>query len=390
MRKHFLGIFITLFCTTLAVGQGIDFFHGTWAEAKAKAKETGKLVFVDAYTSWCGPCKRMSANIFPLPEVGQYYNANFINYKLDMEKGEGPTFAREYGITAYPTFVFVDGDGKKVHFRVGGADAKNFIEMGKSAVLRYDKSPELGKQYEAGDHSPELVLKYIKALNAAGKSSLKVTNEFLASAKDTKSDLYYRIIFEGTTSSDSKPFTLMLENEKTISKLVGKEAYNARLFNALTQTVQKGIEYDTPSLITDAINTSKKVLDKNNADEFPAYSEVLIADAQNNGDAYILAVRRLVKLIEPGSLIDLSFLIKTLQTKYTNLNDAAPLVGILYKKMAEISDDPSVRLDYAIYLQGVGDSVNALKEAKKAKEEAIKKNIDTTKFDNVIMRLNSK
>jgi thiol-disulfide isomerase/thioredoxin len=373
-----------------SIGQGIEFFHGTWAEAKAKSKESGKLIFVDAYTSWCGPCKRMAANIFPLPEVGAYYNANFINYKLDMEKGEGPTFAREYGITAYPTFVFVDGDGKKVHFRVGGADANGFIDMGKSAVLRYDKSPELGKRYEAGDHSPELVLQYIKALNAAGKSSTRVTNDFLANDKAAKTDDYYRIIYEGAVSSDSKPFTYLVSNEKAISKIVGQKEYDRKVFNALVNTVYKGIEYDTESLIDDAITTSKKVLDKSNASLFPTYVDVIKADARNNGELYVKNVSEMIKKLGNTSNFELATIIKSLQTKYNHVANAASLASVVYKKMVDISDDPSIRLDYAVFLQDSGDNDNALKEAQKAKEEATKKNMDTTKFDNVILRIKSK
>jgi hypothetical protein len=109
------------------------------------------------------------------------------------------------------------------------------------------KSPELGKRYEAGDHSPELVLQYIKALNAAGKSSTRVTNDFLANDKAPKTDDYYRIIYEGAVSSDSKPFTYLVSNEKAISKIVVLKEYDRKVFNALVNTVYKGIEYDTES-----------------------------------------------------------------------------------------------------------------------------------------------
>jgi uncharacterized protein YyaL (SSP411 family) len=59
-----------------------------------KAKKENKLIFVDAYASWCGPCKLMVKNIFPLKTVGDYYNSHFINAKIDMEKGEGIELAK--------------------------------------------------------------------------------------------------------------------------------------------------------------------------------------------------------------------------------------------------------------------------------------------------------
>ena len=87
---------------------GIEFDHLTFEEAKAKALEENKLIFIDAYTSWCGPCKRMAANVFTNEAVGAYFNENFINLKIDMEKGEGPAIGRKYRVAGYPTLLFVD------------------------------------------------------------------------------------------------------------------------------------------------------------------------------------------------------------------------------------------------------------------------------------------
>ena len=68
-----------------ATGQGMEFFHGKWEDALKMAQEQNKLIFVDSYTTWCGPCKRMSAQVFPKPEIGAFFNANFINVKMNME-----------------------------------------------------------------------------------------------------------------------------------------------------------------------------------------------------------------------------------------------------------------------------------------------------------------
>ena len=73
-------------CSTLVVffaligfvaAQGIEFFHGTWVEALAEAKKQEKPIFVDAYTTWCGPCQMMSKNVFTHADVGAFFNENF-------------------------------------------------------------------------------------------------------------------------------------------------------------------------------------------------------------------------------------------------------------------------------------------------------------------------
>lgn len=79
-----------LYFGVLAMGsiyaQGIEFFHGTYEEALQKARAEGKQIFVDVYTSWCGPCKMMAKNVFTRQEVGDYYNNKFVCLKLDAEK----------------------------------------------------------------------------------------------------------------------------------------------------------------------------------------------------------------------------------------------------------------------------------------------------------------
>ena len=81
--KYFFSILLLL-VTNLVNAEGMEFHHGTWDEALAKSKASGKLIFMDAFTTWCGPCKRMSAQTFPLKEVGEFYNTNFINYELKL------------------------------------------------------------------------------------------------------------------------------------------------------------------------------------------------------------------------------------------------------------------------------------------------------------------
>ena len=57
-----------------------------WKKVIKKAKKEKKLIFVDCYTSWCGPCKMLAKDVFTRDEVADYFNANFVCAKYDMEK----------------------------------------------------------------------------------------------------------------------------------------------------------------------------------------------------------------------------------------------------------------------------------------------------------------
>ena len=111
-------------------GEGVNFLEGkSFSEALALAKEAGKMVFVDCYTSWCGPCRMMVTQVFPQKMMGDYFNEKFVNLKVDMEKGEGPDLHKRFQVKAYPTFLFFDADGNEVHRIVGGdSDAAKFLE----------------------------------------------------------------------------------------------------------------------------------------------------------------------------------------------------------------------------------------------------------------------
>jgi thiol-disulfide isomerase/thioredoxin len=135
-----------------------EFFHGSFKEALALAEKEGKLIFMDAFTVWCGPCKRMAANTFPDPTVGSFFNANFINMKVDMEKDEGPDLSIKYEVNAYPTLLFIDKTGKLVHKGTGARPPDGLIDLGRDALKKNDRSGDYEKMYNAGKRDPETVL----------------------------------------------------------------------------------------------------------------------------------------------------------------------------------------------------------------------------------------
>ena len=113
MKNLFIFLLIsTLSLPAFAEGDGVNFFEGSFRQALAKAKKEKKMVMLDAYTSWCGPCKVLKNKVFPNKELGEYINANFVAIGVDMEAGEGPALANMYPIEGYPTILFLDASGK--------------------------------------------------------------------------------------------------------------------------------------------------------------------------------------------------------------------------------------------------------------------------------------
>ena len=217
--------------------QGIEFFHGSWEEALIEAEKQGKPIFVDCYTTWCGPCKRMAKDVFPKEEVGAFYNEYFINVKMDMEKGEGPSFGKKYPVGAYPTLYYIKSDGEVIMAQRGARQAPEFIELGKSALSRIDFSADYRKAYEAGERDPELILSYVKALNKSEGSSLKVVNDFLREEPELNDSLTRAIILEGTTEADSRPFSILTSNRALFDKRFGAEEVEEKIIAACEKTV---------------------------------------------------------------------------------------------------------------------------------------------------------
>lgn len=115
--------------------EGIKFFQGSWSDALKKSDKSDKLIFLDAYAAWCGPCKMMAKNTFTDSNVGEIFNEKFINVKMDMEKNsDGPRLSKKFGLTAYPSLYFIDKNEKVVHMTLGYHKPKQLIEVAKQVL----------------------------------------------------------------------------------------------------------------------------------------------------------------------------------------------------------------------------------------------------------------
>lgn len=122
--------------TSASASSGIVFIEDSWDEALKQAAKQHKYIFVDAYATWCGPCKMLKARTFTDDKAAAFYNANFVNVSIDMEKGRGPELAQKWQLRAYPTLIIFDSKGKPVLGTVGFINASELVRFGREALRK--------------------------------------------------------------------------------------------------------------------------------------------------------------------------------------------------------------------------------------------------------------
>lgn len=121
--------------TKKVVQKGVQFNKGTsYATILKRAKSQNKPIFIDFYTTWCAPCKWMDKDVFELDQVAELFNKNFINLKVDAEKGEGPTLAAQFGVVGFPTLIYLDSNGDVVESQLGGAGATAVMDKARRTI----------------------------------------------------------------------------------------------------------------------------------------------------------------------------------------------------------------------------------------------------------------
>lgn len=237
MKK--LTIFSALFIGAMTLAQGIKFEDTNFSSILAKAKKENKLIFVDAYASWCGPCKLMVKNVFPQKAVGDYYNSHFVNAKIDMEKGEGVDLAKKYNVKAFPTYLFIDGNGEVVHRTLGYVEENDFIQFAKDAGDPAKRLGTLKQKFEAGEKDPEFLknLAGLTMYNDAEFAAKVMERYFNGKTELDKEDV--QMLLTGTQSTDSPLYKTFQAKKAEITKVLPADRYEAFDKNIKLNTIIK-------------------------------------------------------------------------------------------------------------------------------------------------------
>ncbi len=232
MKKYILLSLLAIVCAMAGKAQenaGVNFNEGkTFAEILQMAKEQNKPVFIDCYTEWCGPCKRMAREVFPQKQAGDYFNAKFVCWKIDMEKGEGPALAKKYDVNAYPTFLMLKNDGEFINRYVGSSNLETFIGIVDKAMESDNPLVTMKKKFEAGERNADFINEYVDLLEKNYMSSEKkdviATTLNAHSAKEIASDEGLFAVFrKGGFSPVDDIFVQIYKERATVAEKLGEK-----------------------------------------------------------------------------------------------------------------------------------------------------------------------
>ncbi len=370
MKKlSFISLILISAVSIDKIAAQINFNHETFKEIKAKAKKENKLIFMDAYTSWCGPCKWMAKNVFTNDTVAKYYNDAFINAKIDMEAGEGIDIAKLYNVRVYPSLLFIDGDGNLIHRAAGSRPAADFIQLGKDAQNPEKQFSGLETKYKSGVRDVQFMMTYLDALQSVGLDTKEALNAYFSTQFEmglvTRQN--WTIIRAYLNDYQSKEFNYLVKNAAEFAKRYSADSVNNKIYEVYMNACMNKI-YSAPSDSSKFWGLKEEIKKTGFA-----RSEELVLNAdmnyyQNKKD-YLNYAKTAINYIDKYKSKDAMELNNTAYEFYSNIKDKTMLAKAeeWAKKAFELEPQPQITMDtYACVLSVNGKKQEAIKLEKQA------------------------
>lgn len=293
MRHRLLTLLMFAVCGYMAHAQQVLFQRLTWQEAKDKARAEGKGIFVDVYTTWCAPCKKMAKQVFTQPKVGDYINNNFVALSLDAEKEAAHGFFKLYKASAYPTYFWLDADGNLYDTQSGFYPADEFISVSEQALRsKFSRQYVADRaKWERGERSLDFVRHFLFDVVAKvyPDSVRPYLNKYLGGLTEqeiaTKGVGELLQWFTYTIRDDSVWLALAKHNDiyqKLLGNDFGKKMYMNLVRVPMINSTEDVVEFNRGQAIVEETDFPNKKM----------YSDILTMERTLRQKAYAPALKR--------------------------------------------------------------------------------------------------
>ncbi|PWK24481.1 uncharacterized protein DUF255 [Arcicella aurantiaca] len=259
MNKQIIYFFVILLSiiTNDLFAQGIQWQTGNFESILNKAKVQKKLIYIDIYTTWCGPCKQMDAEVFANASVGKLFNEHFINYKIDGEKGEGRDLVDYFELDSYPTSMFIDGDWNVVMKLEGFRPTERLLESGEQVKERGKISgsdDELEQAYSKGKRDVPFLYEYIKARAFQKLDNGALLDEYLSkiNIEQLKSEKTEKLILENASLLRGRTFDYLMTRK---SELI----FERKIKGIISQNLNKAVNQKNEKLLNEVLTANGRL-----------------------------------------------------------------------------------------------------------------------------------
>lgn len=254
--------------------KGVTFFEGSWKEVLTAAKQENKPVFVKVYAEWCLPCKHMEQTVFTFTQIVDYYNRNFINYKIDLESIEGSKFKHKYNVSLIPDLLFFDGNGQLIYRDAGQKNMQELLTMAHNVLTerenellvvkddyKEEKEPTLNsmrRQYEAGFRKPKFLYDFAYLLKKHEAPYEQVVDAYLLKSKNLKDEKTLRLVYDFANDLNTKAIDILLKNKDVFTEKYGVQHIRKKIKNAIERTINTAIHSRNKKLVKKVQKTIHK------------------------------------------------------------------------------------------------------------------------------------
>ncbi|MGL5682220.1 MAG: TlpA family protein disulfide reductase [Marinifilaceae bacterium] len=301
LRKIIIMCLAAIMPLTL-FAEGVKFRDINYGEALQVAKKEKKLVFIDFYTIWCGPCKMMAKDVFPTKIAGDYFNEGFISLKFDAEKGEGKELAKKFSVTGYPTFIIINSEEQEL-FRIRGYHkADDFIDRIRKGLDASWSPEQVEVRFKKGERTSELVNEYIYQLMISGREQegYDVANAFfnkLSKKKRMKPENFFLYNRYCQGFEDMKA-QYMYSNFSAFMKSDSKQTAFDLMYAWIRMKILPYASLRSAAILTEAnLNEAKELAQCIGMDTVKSMANLLtIGEARLSGDmkSYVSACKELL------------------------------------------------------------------------------------------------
>jgi len=259
MKYYLIGritcIFILL--SSALIGQTI-FRELSFQEAVNQSETENKLLFVDAYTDWCGWCKVMDRETFSTDTIGDFMNEQFTSIKINMEEGFGIDLAMKYRVSSYPHYLIFDGSGQLLAKFGGFLEPVPFKQKVNETLLTENRLPKLEDPMNFDLGFPAFYRNSFKKRKERSYPSPEELQAYLDDHQNVTDQAVWGVVYRFVNNG---PYvSTIINNREALIEKYGKEDVMAKLSRIVFTEVKSAIKSNNNSAFQAALSSADELL----------------------------------------------------------------------------------------------------------------------------------